>query len=595
MAVAALTSAASMGKAVRALGRAGAIVRRAGLAARVASDVQKVGAARFVAIGLVGVVILVELMVAAPVAIVTRALDQLTVRPSINVAMDAYQASRSCNFAGGDGLAGTSLLLAQAFLATGAGDPVLARGASPFGVYRNPLAGLPGYDPLGGTQGMHIEPRLLAGDGAVVQELGLTGAIAPADWTTIGSVRGEHGIGFLLIRPTDWKQWEGGSSLAAHLSLRERADLDPYRPGDAFLVTACHLLDLVTTAGMTLEQALAALAASVQQLWSDIEAGLSDLRDLVLAGRLAEASAAGAALAAHELEQVTGRYYLELEAFVSPPPGSGAADWPADPPPIPLGTKGLVPLPPGLWYPAVSQPGFSNPFPDRSQCTWFAYQAYAAFDHDAPAGVNGDAGDWIGEAEQVARLRPRLLTPGMAAFAPVEGAVISFARSSGQTGSMPFGHVGIVRKVQKDSQGRLWMLIWDANWDLAGGRYQHWESWNVWQGRVAGFIRPPTAPTGPADIKKVIADAFAPLGPAAQQWGLKIAWCESRDDPRAINSTPVGSEHAEGLFQFLPSTFAGTPPGQAGSDIFDPIASARAAAWMYGQGRQGEWQCNQIG
>ncbi len=66
-----------------------------------------------------------------------------------------------------------------------------------------------------------------------------------------------------------------------------------------------------------------------------------------------------------------------------------------------------------------------------------------------------------------------------------------------------------------------------------------------------------------------------------------MAKCESSYNPDAYN--PSG---ASGLFQFMPSTFAGTPQGQAGGSIWDPVANAEAAAWMYSQGRQDEWECN---
>lgn len=66
-----------------------------------------------------------------------------------------------------------------------------------------------------------------------------------------------------------------------------------------------------------------------------------------------------------------------------------------------------------------------------------------------------------------------------------------------------------------------------------------------------------------------------------------MAKCESSYNPNAYN--PSG---ASGLFQFMPSTFAGTPQGKAGDSIWDPVASAEAAAWMYSQGRQAEWECN---
>ena len=93
---------------------------------------------------------------------------------------------------------------------------------------------------------------------------------------------------------------------------------------------------------------------------------------------------------------------------------------------------------------------------------------------------------------------------------------------------------------------------------------------------------------GPAgSVPQVIQQAFAPLGPAAVQWALTIARRESGYDPSAQN--PSG---AAGLFQFMPSTFAKSPPGQAGKSIWDPAASAEAAAWMYEQGRQNEWSTN---
>lgn len=66
---------------------------------------------------------------------------------------------------------------------------------------------------------------------------------------------------------------------------------------------------------------------------------------------------------------------------------------------------------------------------------------------------------------------------------------------------------------------------------------------------------------------------------------LRVARCESGLDPN--NLTPPYS--ASGLFQFLPSTWASTP--YASQDIFDPEASAYAAAWMWSVGRRNEWVC----
>jgi soluble lytic murein transglycosylase-like protein len=93
------------------------------------------------------------------------------------------------------------------------------------------------------------------------------------------------------------------------------------------------------------------------------------------------------------------------------------------------------------------------------------------------------------------------------------------------------------------------------------------------------------APAG--SVPQIIQQAFAPLGAGAVRWALTIARRESNFDPRAEN--PSG---ASGLFQFMPSTFAKSPPGQAGKSIWDPVANAEAAAWMYAQGRQNEWSTN---
>jgi uncharacterized protein YgiM (DUF1202 family) len=78
---------------------------------------------------------------------------------------------------------------------------------------------------------------------------------------------------------------------------------------------------------------------------------------------------------------------------------------------------------------------------------------------------------------------------------------------------------------------------------------------------------------------------------AADQYGqpredmLRVARCESNMVPSAVN--PHGGSY--GLFQFKPGTWLGTP--YAEYDIFDPRASANAAAWMWSVGRRREWVC----
>ena len=66
---------------------------------------------------------------------------------------------------------------------------------------------------------------------------------------------------------------------------------------------------------------------------------------------------------------------------------------------------------------------------------------------------------------------------------------------------------------------------------------------------------------------------------------LRVARCESGLDPNAVGGG--GAYH--GLFQFVPSTFAGTPYGEY--DIYDPWANANAAAWMWSEGQKSAWVC----
>ena len=89
----------------------------------------------------------------------------------------------------------------------------------------------------------------------------------------------------------------------------------------------------------------------------------------------------------------------------------------------------------------------------------------------------------------------------------------------------------------------------------------------------------------PAYIAKIITDSFSPLGPGAVQWAMNVAYCESRYHPNSVNST----SGASGLFQFLPSTWGGTP--WASQSPFDPVANAQAAAWLYSHYGPGRWQC----
>jgi small subunit ribosomal protein S19 len=94
-------------------------------------------------------------------------------------------------------------------------------------------------------------------------------------------------------------------------------------------------------------------------------------------------------------------------------------------------------------------------------------------------------------------------------------------------------------------------------------------------------------PSGAAEIEAIIRDAAAAQGADADQL-LRVAYCESRYNPGAYNASG-----ASGLFQFLPSTWAANSvrAGFAGASVWDPVASANVAAYMFRMGQAGQWVC----
>ena|SRR5690348_6236529 len=87
----------------------------------------------------------------------------------------------------------------------------------------------------------------------------------------------------------------------------------------------------------------------------------------------------------------------------------------------------------------------------------------------------------------------------------------------------------------------------------------------------------------------IINEVFGADAPAA----LNIARCESGFNPNAVNSTPIGGSHAEGLFQILyPSTWNTT--SQAGNSPFDARANTLAAHEIFIRDGHSwrEWACH---
>lgn len=96
------------------------------------------------------------------------------------------------------------------------------------------------------------------------------------------------------------------------------------------------------------------------------------------------------------------------------------------------------------------------------------------------------------------------------------------------------------------------------------------------------------APPPPADIEAIIRAAAAKYGVDAETL-LRVAYCESRYDPLAYNSI-LG---ASGLFQIIPGTWRSNsvPAGYGGASVWDPVANANVAAWMFSRGYAGQWAC----
>jgi surface rod structure-forming protein G/transglycosylase-like protein with SLT domain len=96
------------------------------------------------------------------------------------------------------------------------------------------------------------------------------------------------------------------------------------------------------------------------------------------------------------------------------------------------------------------------------------------------------------------------------------------------------------------------------------------------------------APPVPGNIESIIRAAAATWGADPDQL-LRVAWCESRYNPNAYNA----SSGASGLFQFMPRTFAvnSVRAGYGGASIFDPVASANTAAYMFVNGQARQWSC----
>src|SRR5919197_306081 len=144
------------------------------------------------------------------VATVHQILGELVIRPQPAVVVEAWQAAEKCPFTPST-VVSSSYLLASAWALTGDG------------------AGLGHYaNPWGSAEDIPARFRDRAREdlkpgASVDRELGLNGRARPEAWTTLLRARQDQGV--------------------------DPTALDPYTPGDAFQVLACHMRHVETATG----------------------------------------------------------------------------------------------------------------------------------------------------------------------------------------------------------------------------------------------------------------------------------------------------------------------------------------------------------
>jgi len=97
------------------------------------------------------------------------------------------------------------------------------------------------------------------------------------------------------------------------------------------------------------------------------------------------------------------------------------------------------------------------------------------------------------------------------------------------------------------------------------------------------------ASSGNAEVDNLI-DQYASAYGVTEKAGKikKMVWCESKGDPNAKNRYST----AGGLAQYLDSSWAGTPQGQAGLSKYDPQAATEAIVVDVSQGLERKWNAS---
>lgn len=109
--------------------------------------------------------------------------------------------------------------------------------------------------------------------------------------------------------------------------------------------------------------------------------------------------------------------------------------------------------------------------------------------------------------------------------------------------------------------------------------------------------QPQAAQGAQGDIQSIILQAASKYG-IDPNFMLRIAQCESTMGKNLRNPQPVivngvNYGHAEGVFQFIPSTWArmSSQAGYGGRSVYDIEANINTAAWAFSTGHRSEWEC----
>ena len=107
----------------------------------------------------------------------------------------------------------------------------------------------------------------------------------------------------------------------------------------------------------------------------------------------------------------------------------------------------------------------------------------------------------------------------------------------------------------------------------------------------------PVAPVVTGSVEDTIRAAASKYG-VDVNFMLRTAECESTMGANLRNPQPVivngiSYGHAEGVFQFIPSTWErmSAQAGFGGQSVYETYANVNTAAWAFSTGHRAEWEC----